>query len=337
MGLYIIRRLGFLVVLIIGVSLMVFIISHMVPSDPVVVHLSKRNLNNPKMVAAFKEKWGLDKPLHIQYLIYLKKLCQLDMGVSIKTKRPVIEDLKRYLPATVEMASLGVMFAVVFGMIFGVISAVRRNSATDQVVRALSVSGIAIPNFWISLVVLYIFYYKLGWAPGPGRLSPLMDPPATVTGLYTIDALLQGDAEVFWNALHHLILPSLVLGLFTMGLITRTTRSSLLETLSMDYIRTARAKGLTEQMIVIKHALGNALIPVITVIGLGFSNLLGGTVLVETIFGWPGIGMYAYKSATSLDFPAIIGVALLLAVNFVVINLIIDLLYGVIDPRVRYS
>ena len=143
------------------------------------------------MVAAFKEKWGLDKPLHIQYLIYLKKLCQLDMGVSIKTKRPVIEDLKRYLPATVEMASLGVMFAVVFGMIFGVISAVRRNSATDQVVRALSVSGIAIPNFWISLVVLYIFYYKLGWAPGPGRLSPLMDPPATVTGLYTIDALLQ--------------------------------------------------------------------------------------------------------------------------------------------------
>jgi len=316
---------------------MVFIISHMVPSDPVVVNLSKRNLNNPKMVAAFKEKWGLDKPLHIQYLIYLKKLCQLDMGVSIKTKRPVIEDLKRYLPATAEMASFGLMFAVFFGMIFGVISAVRRNSITDQVVRALSVSGIAIPNFWISLVVLYIFYYKLGWAPGPGRLSPIMDPPATVTGLYTVDALLQGDWEIFWNALHHLILPSLVLGLFTMGLITRTTRSSLLETLSQDYIRTARAKGLTEQMIVVKHALGNALIPVITVIGLGFSNLLGGTVLVETIFGWPGIGMYAYKSATSLDFPAIIGVALFLAVNFVVINLIIDLLYGVIDPRVRYS
>jgi len=316
---------------------MVFIISHMVPSDPVVVNLSKRNLNNPKMVAAFKEKWGLDKPLHIQYLIYLKKLCQLDMGVSIKTKRPVIEDLKRYLPATAEMAAFGLMFAVFFGMIFGVISAVRRNSATDQVVRALSVSGIAIPNFWISLVVLYIFYYKLGWAPGPGRLSPIMDPPATVTGMYTVDALLQGDWEVFWNAVHHLILPSLVLGLFTMGLITRTTRSSLLETLSMDYIRTARAKGLTEQMIVVKHALGNALIPVITVIGLGFSNLLGGTVLVETIFGWPGIGMYAYKSATSLDFPAIIGVALFLAVNFVVINLIIDLLYGVIDPRVRYS
>ena len=337
MGLYVLRRLGFLVVLIIGVSLMVFIISHMVPSDPVVVNLSKRNLNNPKMVAAFKEKWGLDKPLHIQYLIYLKKLCQLDMGVSIKTKRPVIEDLKRYLPATAEMASLGLMFAVFFGMIFGVISAVRRNSITDQVVRALSVSGIAIPNFWISLVVLYIFYYKLGWAPGPGRLSPIMDPPATVTGLYTVDALLQGDWEIFWNALHHLILPSLVLGLFTMGLITRTTRSSLLETLSQDYIRTARAKGLTEQMIVVKHALGNALIPVITVIGLGFSNLLGGTVLVETIFGWPGIGMYAYKSATSLDFPAIIGVALFLAVNFVVINLIIDLLYGVIDPRVRHS
>jgi len=337
MGLYVLRRLGFLVVLIIGVSLMVFIISHMVPSDPVVVNLSKRNLNNPKMVAAFKEKWGLDKPLHIQYLIYLKKLCQLDMGVSIKTKRPVIEDLKRYLPATAEMAFFGLMFAVFFGMIFGVISAVKRNSVTDQVVRALSVSGIAIPNFWISLVVLYIFYYKLGWAPGPGRLSPIMDPPATVTGMYTVDALLQGDWEVFWNTVHHLILPSLVLGLFTMGLITRTTRSSLLETLSQDYIRTARAKGLTERMIVVKHALGNALIPVITVIGLGFSNLLGGTVLVETIFGWPGIGMYAYKSATSLDFPAIIGVALFLAVNFVVINLIIDLLYGVIDPRVRYS
>lgn len=334
---YIIRRFVFLLILIVGVSMMVFILSHMVPSDPVLAFLSQRNINNPEMVAAFKAKWGMDKPLHVQYLVYLKNLFHGDLGTSIRTNRPVLTDLKQYLPATFELAFFSILIAVIFGVLFGIVSATRRNTAIDQLLRAISVSGVSIPSFWLALLMLYIFYFKLGWSPGPGRLGPFSNPADTVTGFFIIDALLQEKWAVAWEATTHIILPAVVLGAFTMGLITRTSRSSLLETLSMDFIRTARAKGLSEKMVVVRHALGNALIPVITVIGLGLGNLLGGTVLVETIFSWPGIGMYAYQSAISLDFPAIIGVSLLIAVNYVVINLLVDILYGVIDPRVRYK
>ncbi len=184
---------------------------------------------------------------------------------------------------------------------------------------------------------LLLFYVILGIAPGPGRISPHLTPPVAVTNLYVIDALLEGDWRLAWDALQHLFLPGLVLGSFTMGLITRTTRSSLLEVMSMDFIRTARAKGLKEKRIIMHHALGNALIPVVTVIGLGFGNLLGGMVLVETIFAWPGIGQYAFKAAGNLDFPAIIGVSILIAINYVIINLVVDILYGILDPRVRYN
>jgi peptide/nickel transport system permease protein len=336
MLLYIARRLVFLFFLMIGISLIVFILSHAVPSDPVVANLSQRNLSNPEMVAAFREKWGLDKPLYQQYLSYLKNLLQGDLGVSIRTQRPVFADLARYYPATVELACFGIVFAIVFGISFGVISAIKRNTLTDHLLRGLSVFGVSVPSFWLALIMLFFFYLILGIAPGPGRISARITPPAAITGFFTLDALLMGNIPLFIDALRHLVLPGVCLGMFTMGLITRTTRSNLLEILSQDYIRTASAKGVRHRDVIQKHALGNALIPVVTVIGVGFGNLLSGMVLVETIFAWPGIGQYAFQSAQNLDFPAIVGVSLLIALNYVLINLIVDLLYGILDPRVRY-
>ena len=327
----------FLVLLIFGVATMVFIISHMVPSDPVVANLSQRNMNNPELVSAFKQKWGLDQPLYVQYVKYIQSLCHGDLGTSIRTGNPVMEDLKLYLPATLELAFIYIIIAAILGIVFGIVSATKRNSIADQILRGVSVTGVSMPIFWFALIMLYIFYFRLGWAPGPGRLSPFMEPPAYSTGMYLIDSVVSGNWAAAGDSLSHLVLPSIVLASFTMGLIARTTRSSLLEVMSTDYIRTARAKGLNSKLLMMRHALGNSLIPVLTVIGLGFANLLGGMVLVETIFAWPGIGQYAYQSVTTLDFPAIIGVALLIALNYVIINLIVDLMYGVIDPRVRFK
>ncbi len=334
---YFLRRLVFLVILIIGVSLVVFIISHSVPSDPVLANLSQRNIDNEEMVEAFRTKWGLDQPKHIQYFTYIGNLAKGDMGISILTQRPVLDDLKRFFPATIELAFFAMLIAVFFGIIFGIISSLKRNSFIDQVLRFVSVIGVSVPSFWLALVFLLVFYVNLGIAPGPGRISPYFTAPPAVTNAFVLDAVIAGNWPLALNALHHLMLPALVLGMFSMGLITRTTRSSLLEVLSTDFIRTARAKGITEKLVVIRHALGNALIPVVTVIGLAFGNLLGGMVLVETIFAWPGIGQYAFKAASTLDFPAIIGVSILIAVNYLFINLLIDILYGVLDPRVRYK
>ena len=228
-----------------------------------------------------------------------------------------------------------IVIASVFGILFGIISAVKPNSIIDQIVRAISVTGVSVPSFWLGLLVLFFLYYKLKIFPGPGRLSAMFSAPQTVTGMFVIDALLEGDPMKAWDAFKHLLLPSIVLASFTMGLITRTTRSNLLDVMSTDYIRTAKAKGLSKTMIIFKHALGNALIPVLTVIGLGLGNLLGGMVLVETIFNWPGVGQFAYQSVMSNDFPSIIGVAILIALNYMIINTVVDILYGIIDPRVR--
>jgi peptide/nickel transport system permease protein len=217
----------------------------------------------------------------------------------------------------------------------GLLSALRRNTWIDHTARVISLFGVSTPVFWLALVALYIFYARLGWVAGPGRLDAGMAPPPHVTGLYTVDSLLAGDWRTFSNAASHLILPALVLASYTTGLITRVTRSSMLEVLGMDFIRTARAKGLADNKIVVRHALRNALIPLITVIGFSYGNLLAGTVLTEAIFAWPGIGQYAYRASTSLDFPAIMGVSLLIALIFILINLIVDVLYFVVDPRLR--
>ena len=329
------KRLIYLVVMLFGVATLVFILTKMIPGDPTVANLSQRALNDPEVVAAYRAKYGLDQPVFVQYILYIKNLLHLDLGTSIRTNKPVLDELARCYPATIELAFFAIILAAVLGILFGVISAIKRNSILDQAVRALSVTGVSIPSFWFALLVLYFFYYKLHIFPGPGRLSNSFSAPATVTGMYVIDSLIEGNPAKALDALQHLILPGLVLAAFTMGLITRTTRSNLLDVMSTDYIRTARAKGLSRVGLIVRHALGNALIPVLTVIGLGLGNLLGGMVLVETIFNWPGVGQFAYESVLSVDYPSIIGVALLIALNYMVINTVVDILYGVIDPRVR--
>ena len=329
------KRLIYLVVMLFGVATLVFILTKMIPGDPTVANLSQRALNDPEVVAAYRAKYGLDQPVFVQYILYIKNLLHLDLGTSIRTNKPVLDELARCYPATIELALFAIILAALLGILFGVISAMKRNSILDQVVRALSVTGVSIPSFWFALLVLYFFYYKLHIFPGPGRLSNSFSAPATMTGMYVIDSLIEGNPAKALDALQHLILPGLVLAAFTMGLITRTTRSNLLDVMSTDYIRTARAKGLSRVGLIVRHALGNALIPVLTVIGLGLGNLLGGMVLVETIFNWPGVGQFAYESVLSVDYPSIIGVALLIALNYMVINTVVDILYGVIDPRVR--
>ena len=331
------KRLVYLVVMLFGVATLVFILTKMIPGDPTVANLSQRALNDPEIVAAYRAKYGLDQPLPVQYILYMKNLLQFDLGTSMRTNKPVLSELARCYPATIELALFAIVIAAILGVSFGIISAIRRNSILDQTVRAISVTGVSIPSFWFALLVLYFFYYKLKLLPGPGRLSNAFTAPATVTGMYVIDSLLEGNIPKALDAVSHLILPGTVLAAFTMGLITRTARSNLLDVMSTDYIRTAKAKGLSRPGLIIRHALGNALIPVLTVTGLGLGNLLGGMVLVETIFNWPGVGQFAYESVLSVDFPSIIGVALLIALNYMVINTVVDILYGIIDPRVRCS
>lgn len=332
---FIAKRLVYLIIMLLGVATLVFFLTKALPGDGTTANLSQRALSDPKIVAAYRAKHGLDKPVIVQYIYYIRDLLHLDLGTSIRTNKEVLGELMRCFPATIELALFAIVIASVLGVLFGVVSAIKRNSIVDQIVRAISITGVSIPSFWFALLVLFLLYYKLHLFPGPGRLSSGFAAPHTVTGLFVIDSLLEGNPAKAMDALSHLILLGLVLASFTMGLITRTTRSNLLDVMSTDYIRTARAKGLSQTKLILKHALGNALIPVLTVIGLGLGNLLGGMVLVETIFNWPGVGQFAYESVSAADYPTIIGVSLLVALNYMVINTIIDILYGVIDPRVR--
>ena len=320
-----------------GVSLFVFLISHLVPSNPTAANLSQSALNDPEIVAAYEAKWGLDQPLWKQYFVYMSNLAKGDLGVSIRTSRPVLDDLKQCFPATLELSVFAMIIAIVLGIGFGIVSAIFKDKPIDHIIRTVSISGVSLPSFWFALLVLSLFSAKLGLFPSGSRYNLRQFAPKGGTGLYVIDAIMKGDGAFLGNVLQHLFLPALVLGFFTMGLIARQARSNLLETMSSDYIRTARAKGMSNRRVVVRHALGNALVPVITVSGMGFCNLLGGMVFVEQIFGWPGLGQYAYLAAKTLDFPAICGVSLLIAVVYVVVNLLIDILYGVIDPRIRYE
>jgi peptide/nickel transport system permease protein len=222
-------------------------------------------------------------------------------------------------------------------MTLGVIAAIKRNRLTDHVLRIVSLGGVSMPTFWLALVSLYIFFFRLNWLPGTGRLDAVVSAPPHHTGLYTVDAAISGQWATAWNALQHLVLPALVLAAFNVGLLTRYTRSAVLEVISNDYVRAARAKGMPERIVIVRHVLRAALPSVVTVIGLAFANVMTGAVLVENIFSWPGIGQYAYHSATTLDLPAIMGVSLFVAVVYIVVNFLVDVLYGVIDPRIRIS
>jgi peptide/nickel transport system permease protein len=332
---YFIRRLLLMIPMIIGITLLLFLVTHIVPVNPLAVILTEKSMDDPEAVKAATEKWGLDKPLPEQYLIYLGKLLQGDLGISFKTKNPVTSDLSTFLPATVELAIGSFIFAILLGLPLGIISAVKSGSMIDHITRVISLLGASMPPFWSGLLLLFIFYYKLELAPGPGRINSRLGTPDSVTGLFVLDSLLTGNKEAFWSSLSHLILPSIILGWFTLALIARITRSSMLEVLSLDYIRTARAKGLAEKWVILKHALRNALIPLATLIGLAFAGLMSGAIMTETIFSWPGIGRYAVDASTNLDYPALTGTTLLIAIIYMFVNLFVDMLYTLIDPRIR--
>ena len=337
MGAYVARRLMLMVVAALGVTLISFVISHAVPADPVVSNLGQQASQRPEIVAAFKQRWGLDRPLYEQYFAFVGNLVHGDLGTSINTRRPIMTDVSQFLPATVELSTAAIGFALVVGLPLGTFAALHRDGLVDHVARLVSLVGVSIPIFWLATVSLVIFYAALQLAVGPGRLGPQLQAPPPTTGFLTVDSLLAGDLATFRSAVDHLMLPGIVLGSSVMGLITRVTRSSLLEVLGQDYVRTARAKGLVEHLVIGRHALRNALIPTVTVLGLAYGSLLSGAVMTETIFAWPGLGRYAYQSAVSNDFPAIMGVTFVIALIYIIVNLLVDLTYALLDPQIRYS
>ncbi len=332
---HLIRRLLLIIPMIIGITILLFVVTRLVPVNPLVVILTEKTMDDPKAVAAATERWGLDKPIVEQYFIYLANLAKGDLGTSFKTKNPVIEDLKQHIPATIELAIGSFIFAMLLGLPLGIISAIKSGSFVDHFTRVFALIGASMPPFWSGLLVLYVFYYKLQWAPGVGRIDSRLAAPNNVTGFFLVDSLLAHDLEAFWSSLSHLVLPSIILGWFTLALMARITRSSLLETLSTDYVRTARSKGLSEYVVIVRHALRNALIPLITVLGLAFAGLMSGAIMTETIFSWPGIGRYAVQSSSNLDYPSLMGTTLIIAILYMFVNLFVDIMYAVIDPRIR--
>lgn len=331
---YICNRLATVVVLALLATLVVFLIASLVPGDPVLAMLGDLAASKPDIVAEYRARWGLDLPLYQQYWIFLIRLFHGDLGMAISTGRPVLADIAQYAPATIELGTIAFVLSIVIGVPLGIAAAVWRDSWVDHLARFVSLIGVSSPVFWLAFIALTVFYGFLQIAPGPGRLGPIDFPPPTVTGLFLVDAAVAGDWETFHVAVAHLVLPSLVLCAATLGLITRITRASMLETLGQDYVRVARAKGMKPAAVIVRHALPNALIPVITMAGLAYANLLTGTVMTETIFSWPGLGRYTFRSALALDLPAIMGMTLIFAIVYLLVNLLVDLSYALVDPRV---
>lgn len=321
------------VLILFGTTVVSFVLTRAVPGDPALANLGQRATQ--EQIDTYHRVHGLDDPLPVQYGRYATDLLQGDLGVSQQTRNPVMSDLGDFVPATAELALLAIVIATVFGIGFGVLAALFRDRWPDYAVRIFSLSGISVPVFWLALVLLYVFFYVLGWLPGGGRLDSHLVPPESITGMYSVDSLLRGQWGTFRNALSHMILPSIVLAASSIGLLTRYTRSAVLEVIDQDYVRSARAQGLPARTIVFGYVLRAALPAVITVVGLLFANVLTGAVLVENIFAWPGVGRYGFRAATTLDLPAIMGVSLFVAVVYLVVNFVVDVLYGVLDPRIR--
>ena len=325
------QRCWGLILVVAGVCVITFIISHLIPGDP--ARLLAGDRASDEIVRHIRQQLGLDLPLWQQFARYVDALLHGDLGTSIRTGRPVLEDLKTFFPATLELAFCALLIALLVGIPLGVLSAVYRNRWTDHLVRLMALTGISTPAFWLGLGVIVLFYGKLDWLPGSGRLDDWFDPPTRVSGFYLLDSLLEGNIEVFFNALQHLILPAATLAFVHLGIVARQIRSAMLEQLNEDYIRTALASGLPKFTIVVRYALPNALIPSITVLGLALGDLLYGAVLTETVFAWPGMGAYVVSSIQALDFPAVMGFAIVVSFAYVLVNMVVDLLYLWIDPR----
>jgi dipeptide transport system permease protein len=330
---FILRKLLTVIPTFVGITLVAFTLIRLVPGDPIEVMVGERRLD-PEMHAALMHQMGLDQPLYQQYFKYITGLVQGDLGTSLVTREPVLKEFLVLFPATVELTLVALLLAMLVGMPAGMIAGLKRGTAVDHSVMGVAMTGYSMPIFWWGLIMIMFFSVDLGWTPVSGRIAIEYDIPQR-TGLLLIDSLLSGEDGAFLSALRHLILPVIVLGTVPMAVIARMTRSSMLEVLREDYIRTARAKGLAPLRVIVVHALRNALIPVITVIGLQVGSLLAGAVLTETIFSWPGIGKWLIDSIARRDYPVVQTGILVSASIFVFVNLIVDLLYGWANPRIR--
>ena len=317
-----------------GLLAITFFIGRIVPIDPVVAVVGDRA--SQEVYDATFRQMGLDKPLFTQFALYVRDVLTGNFGVSLSTGRPVVEDLLRFFPATFEMATFGIVIGVVLGVPMGVIAAANAGSWIDQIIRVLGLLGYSVPAFWMGLVGLAVFYAGLGWVAGPGRLDIFYDGLVpTVTGILTLDALLAGDTKIFWNAVSHLILPSSILGFFSLAYIARMTRSFMLDQLSQEYVTTARVKGVSERAVIWKHAFYPIRVQLVTVIGLSYAILLEGSVMIEIVFSWPGIGNYLTTALLTADMNAVLGATILIGTVFIVINRTSDVLYRILDPRSR--
>lgn len=331
---YALKRLLYIVPVLVGVTLLVFIISHAIPGDPSRMMAGQKA--SREAVENIRRSLGLDRPLPEQYVRYLSGLLKGDLGRSIRNQRPVLDDLKDFFPATIELTSVSMIFCIAVGLPLGIVSAVRRNRPFDHLSRVFSVIGVSMPVFWLGLMLLLLFYRNLGWLPGSGRLDVAVTPPVHVTGIYLMDTLFEGSWGKFASALSHIFLPAFCLSYVYLAIITRIVRSSMISVMGLDFITTARANGIGESVVVLKHCLKNALIPTVTITGLSIGELLGGAILTETIFDWPGMGKYVVDSVNFLDFPAIMGFTLVVSLVYVIINLLVDILYAFLDPQIRY-
>jgi peptide/nickel transport system permease protein len=332
---YVAKRIVAMPFLLLGVITVAFLLTHFTAADPLTSIIGERQMNNPEVVEAARQRWGLDRSLPEQYLVYLGNLVTGDFGTSFRTRQPVAHDLIVRLPATLELVIAAMMLGTVFGITLGVLAARFRGGMIDNVARLFALVGASAPVFWSGLLVLFVFSVQLGWLPGPGRIDARAAAPPFVTGFFTIDTLLAGDWIGFRSALLHLALPASVLGWTVTGIVSRMVRASMLDVLSQEYILAARAKGANPARVLIHHALRNAMLPTLTIIGFSFAYLITGAVLTETIFAWPGIGSYAVSAARGLDHPAIIGVTIVGGAAFLISNLLTDIAYAVVDPRVK--
>ncbi len=319
---------------LLGLLVVTFVISRMLPADPVLAVVGDHA--SETTIAAARVRLGLDKPLLVQFWIYISDVLQGDLGQSIRTSRPIGEELMRVFPATLELATLGTIIGVIIGIPLGVWGAVRKDTIVDHGIRFVGLIGYSAPIFWLGLMGLLVFYAKLDWLPGPGRLDfGYEDLVTPVTGMMTIDTLIAGDFDLFRNALGHLIMPASLLGYYSLAYISRMTRSLMLGQLRQEYILTARVKGVSEQRVIWKHALRNVLVPLITVVALSYGGLLEGSVLTETVFAWRGLGLYITDSIFGQDMPAVLGGTIVVGAIFIIINMLTDVAYRVLDPRAK--
>lgn len=334
MKFFILRRLALLIPTLAGISVVVFLMIYLVPGDPAQVMLGERA--NAETLAALRQDMGLDQPFHVQFGRFFGDLISGDLGRSFRTHEKITVEILHRFPATIELTMAAMLFAIIGGLGLGMISAVRRGGMVDYLAMMVATAGISMPVFWLALVLILLFAVEIPLLPISGRLSASMYLQSP-TGLYIVDALLAGDFVALGDVLRHLMLPAICLGTIPLAVIARMTRSSLLEILGEDYIRTARAKGLSPLIVLVRHAMRNAFIPTLTVIALEFGYLLGGAIITETIFAWPGIGRWLFLAVLARDFKAVQGGVLLIATLFITVNLIADVLYAWLDPRIRYS